>query len=380
MVKFSSAGQSQWNKTYPTTSQYSYGDYLRDFIQTNDGGFILAGITEYASGFIDALHIVKADSMGNLVWNKTILAADGTRLGTTVSSIVQTDHGGFSVIGTDDSYGSSLPSYFKIIHFDADGNVLWAKTYGDQNGDANSFAYDGILTSDGGYLIVGIYYAASLPHHVLMVKTNSQGNLVWYKIFDDWPLFSVGAVCQTVDGGYIFSSATDRFPCIVKANSIGDIQGVVTLESIFENVNTVDLPAIIVSSDNTYATSGRFTGLNNTIYNNIWLSKISIFSYDSDPTPTPSGTSTPTPTTIETPTPSPTTKPSPSTTPTQGPAATSTQTPTPTVHPTTMQTLTPSPTIPEFPHTLTATLAILLLIFVATITISKRTKKHGRKH
>jgi hypothetical protein len=376
MEKFSSTGQSLWSQTYTTTSQYSYGDYLRDFIQTNEGDFVLAGITEYASGFIDALHIVKADSIGNLVWNKTVLAADGTRLGTTVSSIVQTDDRGFSVIGTDDSYGSSLPSYFKIIHFDADGNVLWAKTYGDQNGDANSFAYDGILTSDGGYLVVGTYYpSASLPHHVLMVKTNSQGSLSWYKIFDEWPLYTVGAVCQTLDGGYVFSSATDRFPCIVKVSPMGDIEGIVTLESIFENVYTIDLPAVIVSSDNNLATSGRFTGLNNTIYNNIWLSKIAMFTNNSAPTPTPPSTSTPTPTTIETPTPSPTAKPSPSITPTQEPAPTSTQTPAPTVQPTEIQTPTPSPTIPEFTQTFTTILVILITMFAATIATIKRTKK-----
>jgi hypothetical protein len=278
MVKFSSTGQAEWNQTFPTTSQYSYGDYLKDFIQTSDGGYALAGTTEYYSGYIDALLMVRADSAGNLLWNKTMVAAGGTQLGTEVSSLFQTGDGGFSVIGTDDSYGSSLASAFKIIHLDAAGNVLWAKTFGNQNGNADSYTHDGILTSDGGCLIAGAYRPSSdSPNYALLIKTDSLGNLVWYRIFDYWQLYDADAVCQTPDGGYVFSSFTDRYACLVKVNSQGDIQDIMTLDTIFENIYSPIVPAIVVRSDGAYVIVGHYIGLNNTAYDAIWLATLASF-------------------------------------------------------------------------------------------------------
>jgi len=366
IVKFSSTGQVQWNQTYATTSQQSYGDYLKDFIQTSDGGYALAGTTEYYSGYINALFIVRADNTGNLVWNNTIVSADGTKLGTEVSSLVQTSDNGFSVIGTDDSYGIDVPSFFKIIHLDPNGNVLWARTYGNQNGDSNSYTHDGILTSDGGYLIAGAYSPSSnSPNYALLVKTDSQGNLVWYKIFDNEQLHDAYAVCQTSDGGFVFSSCTDRFACIVKVDASGGIQDTVTLDTIFENVYTTVVPAIL-GSDATYVIAGHYIGFNNTAYDDIWLAKLNMSQSIPTPTPTQTSSPTPSPTTSITPSSSPKPSPNSSSTPTSSPNPTPTQTPNNSLSE-------PTPSVPEF----TTPIMLVSLGFVAVTLILIIRKKES---
>jgi hypothetical protein len=70
-------------------------------------------------------------------------------------------------------------------------------------------------------MIGGYSLSSSGSYSVLLVKTDSQGNLTWFQTLDDSQLNSAGSFCQTADGRYIFSSATDRFVCLVKVSSSG---------------------------------------------------------------------------------------------------------------------------------------------------------------
>jgi len=98
LVKTDSAGNEEWNKTFGGENS----DWARSVIQTSGGGYALAGITEsYGAGGVD-FWLVKTDSSGNEEWNKTFGGEDPDW----ALSVIQTSDGGYALAGVTESYGA----------------------------------------------------------------------------------------------------------------------------------------------------------------------------------------------------------------------------------------------------------------------------------
>lgn len=368
LAKYSSSGQLLWNQTYPLSASHDIYNYLEGFIQTIDGGFLFAATTSYADTL--APYMVRTNSSGDLIWAKSLTSASGVPfIGIAVASLVQASDGGFTIIGSDRPHSAISSSYFELLHVDTNGNVTWSESYGNQNGEFHSSVGGGITTSDGGYLLVGSYTLSySSPYSVLLVKTDSLGNLVWTQMFDQVPISSAGAIRQTGDGGYIFSSSTDRFICLVKVTSTGQFQGILTIDTIFRENYGDSIADVRVDSGGAYIIAGQYAGFNNSVYDDIWLAKLTLYLGDISPTPSPTITASPTPNSTPT--------------PTQNPTRTATPVPTQTSNPTPINTTpaftekpSPSPTIPELNQTLAVTLTILLI--TALVAVIKKSAKKG---
>jgi hypothetical protein len=114
LVKTNSTGDSIWTKTYGGT-EYDNGYCVS---QTSDGGYILTGKTNsYGAGF-DDVYIIKTDSLGDIMWTRTYGDTSSDR----GLSIVQTNDGGFIVAGWTMSYGAGSNDFY-LIKTDSLGNV-----------------------------------------------------------------------------------------------------------------------------------------------------------------------------------------------------------------------------------------------------------------
>jgi len=73
LIKTDSDGDKQWSETYGG----AHNDLPRGFTETSDGGYLLGGSTlrNYTVDSITYLQqdawLVKTDSEGNMLWNKT---------------------------------------------------------------------------------------------------------------------------------------------------------------------------------------------------------------------------------------------------------------------------------------------------------------------
>jgi hypothetical protein len=194
---------------YAVTFAKTYGgtsfDNAFSVRQTADGGYIVAGYTEsFVAGDGD-IFLIKTDANGNIIWAKTFGGTNWDE----AFSVRQTSDGGYIVAGFTSSFNPSLGGDAFLIKTDANGNIIWAKTYG---GTYYDNAYSVQQTSDGGYIVAGYaeFFSAG-SYNIFLIKTNANGNIIWAKIYGGPYWEDAFSVQQTSDGGYIVAGRTNSF-------------------------------------------------------------------------------------------------------------------------------------------------------------------------
>jgi len=204
LLKVDASGNEQWNRTFGGAME-DWGYYAQ---QTSDGGYIIVGSTHsYA-------WLVKTDSNGNEQWNKTL----GGRYGMCVRL---TSDGGYIIVGGATNSGTND---FWLVKVDSSGNQVWDKTFG---GAGEDYANHVQQTADGGYFIVGYTFSYGAGGvDIWIMKTDSSGNMVWDRTFGgegtDWGFTGQ----QTSDGGFVLvgiydQGAGNRAAWLIKTDSNG---------------------------------------------------------------------------------------------------------------------------------------------------------------
>jgi len=224
VVKLDSSGTEVWEQNLGGSGN----ELAYSIQQTTDGGYIVAGESDDATGNHGNTDywIVKLDSSGNIIWQKSL----GGSGGETAYSIQQTNDGGYIVAGTStstdgDVTGNHGNGDYWIVKLDSSGNIIWQKSLG---GSGNDYAQSIQQTSDGGYIVAGTstsndgdvtghHGAAGVPgvngvSDYWIVKLDSSGNIIWQKSLGGSDDDIVTSIQQTTDGGYIvagYSWSTD---------------------------------------------------------------------------------------------------------------------------------------------------------------------------
>lgn len=161
LLKFSAEDELLWSKTYGGSDD----DRGRSIVSTSDNGFIITGFSQSSDGDVtenNGLYdfwLAKLDANGNILWKKTFGFS-----GTDQSySIIQTNDGGYLVNGILDvtaSGGQGNSRYanrhaggdYWVIKLDESGNREWWNYYGGSNSDTS---FKAIQTNDNGFLFIG---------------------------------------------------------------------------------------------------------------------------------------------------------------------------------------------------------------------------------
>lgn len=113
---------------------------------TNDGGYILSGASSPRDLYMYDGYLLKVNNHGKKQWDSYI----GGNLTDVLTKAIQTTDGGYAVIGVSSSYTRDYQSIW-LVKTDSDGIVLWNKSFESNFDSVNDF----LVTSDGGYIIVG---------------------------------------------------------------------------------------------------------------------------------------------------------------------------------------------------------------------------------
>jgi hypothetical protein len=303
LVKTDSEGNILWSQTYKGSASA--------MIQTNDGGFAIAGSA-----------LTKTDSLGKVQWSK----AYGEEGISSINSLIQTVDGGYALTGgkafTEKAQLNSNSETFLLIKADSNGNVVWSQSYGEVPGatahywgnEANSL----IQTEDEGFILAGnTYLYGAGDSDAWLVKTDSSGRMLWNHtyggygsltlentIYEPFVLLSNGtgldnanSIIKTSDGGLAFAGTTQfslisgfSIAWLVKLDSNGNAQWNTTYSNYEQGGRgSWGANSLIETSDGGFALAGFYEVGSTTNY--YYLVKTAPTLPPPTPTPTPSSSS-----------------------------------------------------------------------------------------
>jgi hypothetical protein len=213
IIKTNQDGNEEWNESFGGNA-LDVGNSIK---QTFDGGYIVTGWTKsFGLGHYD-VWLVKTDSTGNEEWNNTY-GGNQCDMG---QSVLQTDDGGYLIVGNTRSYG--LVNYdVWLVKTDSYGNQEWNTTYGGENDDR---AYFLTSTNNGSYVIVGYTWVDDNSNtDVWLIKIDVNGNMLWNRTIGG-PHFEIGhMIRQTNDGGFIIVgkfTSNESSALLIKTDTYG---------------------------------------------------------------------------------------------------------------------------------------------------------------
>ena len=230
LIRVDSEGNELWSRTYGiqgTTNNVEWGYSVQ---QTSDGGYIIAGRTnssDRGEKDLDDVYLLKTDAEGNLIWNKTY-GGDRSDEG---HSVLETSDGGYVIVGETSSFGERATDVY-LIKIDSEGNEIWSRTYGDIEGDERGYSVQ--ETSDGGYIVAGMSWPLEQQNpDFYLLKADSDGKKLWSRSYTGpdghWSWDWGRSVLETGEGGYILIGETyseveqDQGVLLVKTDSLGNL-------------------------------------------------------------------------------------------------------------------------------------------------------------
>lgn len=201
LLKLDPNGKELWLKTFGGASW----DVGMAVDGNSESGFVVCGFTHSFEAGEEDVYVIKTDADGNEIWAKTF-GGERYEFGNSVHIL---GDGGCLLGATTGTFGRGNADFYSI-RIDADGNEVWTKSYGNKGrrGYGFDWCHSVSLARDGGSISVGYTDSQDIMDaHV--VKFDAKGSGVWTRSFGNKPFYDYGhSVCEMKNGSYVVCGVT----------------------------------------------------------------------------------------------------------------------------------------------------------------------------
>ncbi len=239
--------QTQAQQQLFSTVYYNqlYQTRAADLVESSDHAYFIAGQFNQ-NGFL-----MKADSIGNVLWAKQYAAGTTNKF----NNLIQCADGGLVMTGVGDD-GNAL-----LLKTDMNGDTLWSRML-DFGWYSEAFSVN--ETHDSGFVFCGYVLASSSVSSMFVARTDKNGSLLWSKLYEigNNANYAYG-VKQTPDSGFLVSGYAANYPpyesraILMKLSSVGDT---IFTAGYFKNINFTNKGSDVVPLDNGCVFAGEYQG------------------------------------------------------------------------------------------------------------------------
>ena len=163
--------------TFETLIGGELAEYGYSVEQTSDGGYITAGKTSDFDTGISDIYLVKIDHIGDTIWTKTIDIENIV----VATKIIQTNDGGYVIAGLSGINASNRSGF--LIKMNQIGDTIWCKDY--EYLDWNKV--DVVQPNDSIYVIMGSTNSIGAGwSDILFIKVDQYGNEILSKTYGSY--------------------------------------------------------------------------------------------------------------------------------------------------------------------------------------------------
>jgi uncharacterized delta-60 repeat protein len=177
-------------------------DSAQALTRTADGSMMLVGYREPERSGDTDFFVMKLDQNGKKIWAKTYGEDQADRL----NGVAATADGGIVATGSTRSYKSAQTD-MSVMKLDTDGNIVWHKIYGFkyyEYGNAVASTADGAVMVAGGTSTLG-----KGDHSVYMIALDKSGKLIWSHVYGDRGKESMNTIARMDDGSMVAAGGSD---------------------------------------------------------------------------------------------------------------------------------------------------------------------------
>ncbi|MCX8153502.1 MAG: hypothetical protein N3E52_03605 [Candidatus Bathyarchaeota archaeon] len=197
IIKITEGGHLIWSKTYG----WEMDDAGRAVAISADSQYFVAGYTNSAgNGDYDFL-LLKIDVEGNLLWNRTYGGVQSDK-----AYLIVNAHNGFLLVGDTRSKGKGDSDAW-IIKVNSEGNPIWDRTIGGSNFDVPTCIS---ILKTGDYVVGGFTFSFGEGYRDFwLFKINDEGNILWQATTGKGGYDEAYGIIEVADNAFIMAGWTN---------------------------------------------------------------------------------------------------------------------------------------------------------------------------
>lgn len=218
LVKFDSSGYQLWNRTY--AGPYGTGQFAYDLAIDSSDNVYVVGCVHPVSALNSYIALFKYNSSGDLQWSNINFGAGGNTFNSGYA-IALDSFGDIYVTGYTTSYGAGNRDIC-LIKYSSSGLIEWYRTWG---GIENDVGNGIVLDLAGNIYITGSTYSYGAGNYdICLLKYDSSGTLQWNRTWGgSGSDGSSSLALDTSNNIYIVGTSSSDL-CLLKYNNTGTLQ------------------------------------------------------------------------------------------------------------------------------------------------------------